>query len=70
MSKVYIKISADTAYGDARITKHSTQWLDKCIADEPLLAADIIKDAVVELEQYYDRAVRGIFPAVYKRHEA
>jgi len=51
-----IKIKCDMDSGEADVSKGSMNDLDELIAANPLLAADVLKDAVFFLNLWYQEA--------------
>ena len=62
--KQYLTISADIEFGEAGLTKSTTKWIEDCIKSNPILAADILKDAVFDLTNLYNQAVDNIYPHI------
>ena len=52
-----ITLSGQTETGEGKITKSSTEKIKFLIFEHPLLAADLLKDWIFDLEQLYDEAV-------------
>ena len=52
-----ITLSGQTETGEGRIAKGSTDKIKFLIFEHPLLAADLLKDWIFDLEQLYDEAV-------------
>lgn len=55
--RAYINLSFDLESGEAEITNGSCDVLQDLIDNNPLLAADCLKDVIFELERYYDDAL-------------
>jgi len=60
MTKTYLSVSADYTTGEAELTKGTKFELEDLIRENPLLAADILKDCIHDFSELYKRAAEAM----------